>query len=287
MRKPLVAGNWKMNNPVESPQILLQNIVYKADLLHSILKKTDHSPDVDIAIFPPSVYLKDTQEVLAETGLHWGAQNVSAYDEGAYTGEISASMLAGFGCEYVLIGHSERRCLYEKLELDQHVLDQIVAEKYVRAINHNLTPIICIGETLEDYKAGKTEEIIARLLDVLIKYRGAAFLAQVVLAYEPVWAIGTGKSATPEWAQDVHAFMRQRVASHDKKTADSLRILYGGSVKPSNAASIFAMPDVDGGLIGGASLDVEDFMHICFAAAVKNPQIAQKILLGEHLELQT
>ncbi|MCX4187032.1 triose-phosphate isomerase [Methylophaga sp. OBS4] len=279
MRKPLVAGNWKMNNPVESPQILLQNIVYKAELLHSILKKTDTAPDVDIAIFPPSVYLKDTQEVLTGTGLHWGAQNVSAYDKGAYTGEISASMLVGLGCEYVLIGHSERRCLYEKLELDQHVLDQIVAEKYAQAINEKLTPIICIGETLEDYEAGKTEEIIARLLDLLIEHWGAKSLEQVVLAYEPVWAIGTGKSATPEWAQEVHAFMRQRVASHDPKTADSLRILYGGSVKPDNAASIFAMPDVDGGLIGGASLAVEDFMHICFAAAVKNSKIAPKDLL--------
>ena len=281
MRKPLIAGNWKMNSPVESPKTLLQNIVYNAELLHSILRKAEHVADVDIAIFPPSVYIKDTQEVLTGTGLHWGAQNVSAYDQGAYTGEISASMLIGFGCEYVLIGHSERRCLYEKLELDQHVLDQIVAEKYARAISHKLTPIICIGETLEDYESGKTEEIIARLLDVLIEHRGVEALAQVVLAYEPVWAIGTGRSAAPEWAQEVHAFMRQRVADHDRKTAETMRIIYGGSVKPNNAASIFAMPDVDGGLIGGASLDVEEFMHICFAAAMKNAKVDQLNLLSK------
>lgn len=270
MRTPLVAGNWKMNNPVESPKTLLENIVYNTEQLHSILKKAEHANGVDIAIFPPSVYLKDTQEVLTGTGLHWGAQNVSAYAQGAYTGEISASMLLGLGCEYVLIGHSERRCLYEKLELDQQVLDQIVAEKYAQAINHGLTPIICIGETLEDYQAGKTEDIIARLLDTLIRHRGVDALAQTVLAYEPVWAIGTGQSATPEWAQSVHSFMRERIAKHDKKTADALRIIYGGSVKPDNAASIFAMPDVDGGLIGGASLNVETFMHICFAAAVQH-----------------
>jgi len=269
MRKPLVAGNWKMNNPIESSKILLENILHQSELLESMLAKAGQASAMDVAIFPPSVYLKETQEILTGSSLHWGTQNVSAYDEGAYTGEISASMLQGFGCDYVLIGHSERRCLYEKLELDQFVLDQIVAQKYDMATSHNLTPIICIGETAEDYAAGKTEEVIARLLDVLIKHKGATALSQTVFAYEPVWAIGTGKSATPEWAQDVHSFMRDRIAKHDKSTAESLRIIYGGSVNTNNAAAIFSKEDVDGGLIGGASLNVDDFIQICFAAALK------------------
>ena len=269
MRKPLVAGNWKMNNPIESSKILLENIRQQAELLNNMLVQDGNSLAIDIAIFPPSVYLKETQEVLTDSLIHWGTQNVSAYDEGAYTGEISASMIKGFGCDYVLIGHSERRCLYEKLELDQFVLDQIVAQKYEMATSHGLTPIICIGETEEDYAAGKTEEVIARLVDVLIEHKGAKALGQTVFAYEPVWAIGTGHSATPEWAQEVHSFMRERIAKHDKATAESLRIIYGGSVKSDNAASIFAKPDVDGGLIGGASLNVDEFIQICFAAALK------------------
>jgi triosephosphate isomerase len=270
MRTPLVAGNWKMNNPNESPKTLLENILYDSKMLDSVLREQENANEIDIALFPPSVYLREAQEVLTGSNLHWGTQNVSAYDEGPYTGEISASMIKGFGCDYVLIGHSERRCLYEKLELDQFVLDQIVAEKYAMATGHGLSPIICIGETAEDYEAGKTEEVIARLLDVLIEYQGPKALSQTVLAYEPVWAIGTGKSATPEWAQEVHSFMRERVAKADRETADSIRIIYGGSVKKDNAHAIFAKPDVDGGLIGGASLDVDQFIQICYAAAIKN-----------------
>ncbi len=269
MRKPLVAGNWKMNSPTESSTILLENILHHTDQLKKMIKDLNTSSAIDIAIFPPAVYLREAQEILTGSGIHWGTQNVSAFDEGPYTGEISAAMIEGFGCEYVLIGHSERRCLYETLELDQTVLDKIVAQKYEMATRHNLTPIICIGETADDYEANKTEEVIARLLDVLIAHKGPKALSETVLAYEPVWAIGTGKSATPEWAQDVHSFMRERIAKHDKATAESLQILYGGSVKADNAAAIFAKPDVDGGLIGGASLDVEEFIHICFAAALK------------------
>lgn len=270
MRKPLVAGNWKMNTPDESSKILLENILHSTEVLETMLHQEENALSIDIAIFPPSVYLKEAQEILSGSSLHWGTQNVSAYDEGPYTGEISASMLEGFGCDYVLIGHSERRCLYETLELDQYVLDQIVAQKYEMATNHNLTPIVCIGETAEDYAAGKTEEVIARLLDVLIEHDGPKRLSHAVLAYEPVWAIGTGQSATPEWAQDVHAFMRERVAKHDVATAESLQIIYGGSVKADNAGAIFSKPDVDGGLIGGASLHVDEFTHICFAAAVNS-----------------
>ncbi len=270
MRKPLVAGNWKMNNPNESSKTLLENILEHSKMLDSVLKEQHSESAVEVALFPPSVYLREAQEILTGSNIHWGTQNVSAYDDGPYTGEISASMIKGFGCDYVLIGHSERRCLYEKLELDQFVLDQIVAQKYERATLHGLSPIICIGETEEDYEAGKTEEVIARLLDVLIEHKGAKALSQTVLAYEPVWAIGTGKSATPDWAQDVHSFMRQRVGKSDAETAESLRIIYGGSVKQDNARAIFAKPDVDGGLIGGASLDVDQFIQICFAAALQN-----------------
>ena len=266
MRKPLVAGNWKMNNPTESPRTLLQNILHSAHMLDSILSSSENALPIDIALFPPSVYLREAQEVLSGSRLQWGTQNVSAYDEGPYTGEISASMIKGFGCHYVLIGHSERRCLYEKLELDQYVLDQIVAEKYAQAINNDLTPIICIGETEDDYESGKTEEVIARLLDILIAHKGPKALANVVLAYEPVWAIGSGKSATPEWAQSVHSFMRQRITKHDQASSETVRIIYGGSVKAHNAAAIFCQADVDGGLIGGASLDAEEFIQICFGA---------------------
>jgi len=272
MRKPLVAGNWKMNSPDESCTNLLNKMVEQAHFIESMLKNMPNA-GLEIALFPPSVYLKDTQQILSGSTLQWGSQNVSAYNEGAYTGEISASMIKSFGCNYVLIGHSERRCLYEKLELDQYVLDQIVAEKYCRAVKNDLTPIICMGESDEDYSAGKTEEIISRLLDVLIEERGIKELAKTVLAYEPVWAIGTGKSATPDWAQEVHSFIRQRIAKHDPETAESIRIIYGGSVKEENASAIFAGPDIDGGLIGGASLDVDQFIQICFAAALKDGQV--------------
>lgn len=269
MRTPLVAGNWKMNSPIESAETLLDTMVEQTHLLNSMIARTQQAVAIDIAIFPPAVYLKDAQQVLTGSAIHWGTQNVSAYDEGPYTGEISASMLQGFGCDYVLIGHSERRCLYESLELDQFVLDQIVAQKYDMATRHHLTPIMCIGETADDYAAGKTEEVIARLLDVLIHYKGAKALSQTVFAYEPVWAIGTGSSASPEWAQQVHAFMRERIAHHDKATAQALRIIYGGSVNSENAAALFSKPDIDGGLIGGGSLKVDEFIQICFAAALK------------------
>ncbi|PCJ30645.1 MAG: triose-phosphate isomerase [Gammaproteobacteria bacterium] len=276
MRKPLVAGNWKMNNPDESSTVLLENILEHAELLEQKLLQDEKSSAIDIAIFPPAVYLKDAQQILTGSHLHWGTQNVSAYDDGPYTGEISASMIKGFGCDYVLIGHSERRCLYDQLDLDQALLDQIVAQKYEMAIEHDLIPIICIGESAEDYKAGKTREVIARLLDVLIEHKGAETLAKTVLAYEPVWAIGTGESATPEWAQEIHAFMRQRIAQHDEASAEAIRIIYGGSVKPDNAQAIFSKPDVDGGLIGGASLDVEEFSQICLAATLLDETACSK-----------
>ena len=238
-------------------------------LLAGILAQAESFAAVDVALFPPAVYLQQVQQTLTGTGLYWGTQNLSQFKQGAYTGEISAAMLADFGCEYVLIGHSERRCLYAELDLDQRVLDRIVAEKYEMAVREGITPIICIGESPDEHAVGRTEEVVARLLDTVIAYSGVKGLAHTVLAYEPVWAIGTGRSATPEWAQDVHHFMRQRVAKHDAKIAQNLRILYGGSINGDNAAPLFLQPDVDGGLVGGSSLDADEFIRICQAAVLK------------------
>jgi len=257
MRKPLVAGNWKMNGTSDSSHHLLE----------AILKQSHSFTAADVALFPPSVYLQQIQESLKNSTMKWGTQNVSQFFDGAYTGEISAPMLNDFGCHYVLMGHSERRCLYAEIGLDTLVLDYIIAEKYAMALQEGIIPIVCIGESPEEHADGKTEEVVARLLDIVIEQKGVKALSQAVLAYEPVWAIGTGKSASPEWAQDVHSFMRQRIAKHDPATAESVQILYGGSVKGDNAAPLFSMPDIDGGLVGGASLDAQDFVAICQAAA--------------------
>lgn len=260
MRKQMVAANWKMNGTHDSNQALLNLLQTHAGEFQ----------DIDVAIFPPAVYLDQVQKALLGTGIHWGTQNISSYIEGAYTGEISANMLKDFNCDYTLIGHSERRCLYAELQLDQVVLDQLVAEKYEMAINGAITPIICIGESPDEHEKGQTEEVVLRLLDTLIEHKGVKALSQTVLAYEPVWAIGTGETATPEWAQNVHSFIRERIASHDKQTAEEIRILYGGSVNSNNAASLFSQPDIDGGLIGGASLDANEFVRICQVAAQTN-----------------
>ena len=260
MRSPLVAGNWKMNGSSESAKRLLNDVLIQAESFSG----------AEVALFPPAVYLQQVQETLTGTSIKWGTQNLSQFKHGAYTGEISAPMLNDFGCKYVLIGHSERRCLYAEIGLDQLVLDYIIAEKYSMATQEGIIPIICIGESPEEHAEGKTEEIIARLLDIVIKKNGIKALSQAVLAYEPVWAIGTGKSAAPEWAQDVHFFMRERIKKHDENTAKRIQILYGGSVKGDNAAPLFSMPDIDGGLIGGASLNANEFVSICQAAASNN-----------------
>jgi len=257
LRKPFVAGNWKMNGSSTTT----------ARLLNTILTQVGTFSSVDVALFPPAVYLKQVQEALTGTPLFWGTQNLSQFKQGAYTGEISAPMLNDFGCEYVLMGHSERRCLYAKIGLDQLALDYIIADKYGIALQEGITPIVCIGESPEEHEQGKTEEIILRLLDIIIEHSGVKALSQAILAYEPVWAIGTGKSAAPEWAQSVHALMREHISKQDKATAESVQILYGGSVKGDNAASLFSMPDIDGGLVGGASLDADEFIAICQAAA--------------------
>jgi triosephosphate isomerase len=253
MRRKLVAGNWKMCGT------LAQNEA----LLNAVAAGMAQMPGVDCAVCVPFPYLAQVQQLLRGTAVKWGAQDVHQLDKGAYTGEVSASMLCDFGCRYVLVGHSERRSLYGESS-------QLVAEKFAAAQKTGLLPILCIGETLVQRENGTTEAVVAEQLDAVIMLLGVQSLRNAVVAYEPVWAIGTGKTASPEQAQAIHAFIRQRVAGHDGQIADGLCILYGGSVKAANAAQLFAMPDIDGGLIGGASLVAEDFLAICKAGAICN-----------------
>ena len=248
MRQRLVAGNWKMNGSLASARALVGAILPGVGGLKS-----------EVAVCPPYVYLETVGALLKGSVVALGAQNVAREDPGAFTGEIAAPMLRDLGCKYVIVGHSERRALYGES-------DALVAEKYGRALREGLVPILCVGELLEERDAGHTEQVVARQLDAVLTRSGVADLGRGVVAYEPVWAIGTGRTATPEQAQEVHAFIRGRIAGHDSSVAAGLRILYGGSVKGSNAVGLFAMPDIDGGLIGGASLLAEDFLAICRAA---------------------
>ena len=252
MRGRLVAGNWKMHGSRAANPALLD----------AVLSGLSRLPGVECAVCVPFPYLSETSARLAGSTLGLGAQTVSEFASGAYTGEVSAAMLADFGCRFVLVGHSERRGLFGETDLQ-------VAAKFAAAAKAGITPVLCVGETLEEREGGRTEQVVARQLDAVLKVSGAAALGGAVLAYEPVWAIGTGRTASPHQAQEVHAFLRGRVAGEDAGVASKLRILYGGSVKPGNAAEIFAMKDVDGGLIGGASLVPEDFLAICNAAVSK------------------
>lgn len=249
MRSKLVAGNWKMHG----------GIAQNRDLLGMIVAGTAGLRGADCAVCVPYPYLSQAQSLLQNTHVSWGAQNVSQYGTGAYTGEVSAAMLVDFGCRYVIAGHSERRALYGENS-------RTVALKFKAAQGAGLTPILCVGETLEQREAGITEQVVAEQLDAVIALLGVNALAKSVLAYEPVWAIGTGKTASPQQAQDVHVFIRNRVAMHDADVAMKLQVLYGGSVKANNAVELFAMPDIDGGLIGGASLVANEFIAICHAA---------------------
>jgi triosephosphate isomerase len=208
----------------------------------------------------PFPYLAQAREKLAGTSLAWGGQNLSQHAQGAYTGEVSAAMLLDFGCRYVIVGHSERRSFYGDT-------DAVVAAKFDAALKAGLTPILCLGETLEQREAGVTAQVVNTQLDAVMDACGAASLGRAVIAYEPVWAIGTGRTASPEQAQEVHALIRARVAGKDAAVAKGLQILYGGSVKANNAKEIFAMPDIDGGLIGGAALVADDFLAIVKAGA--------------------
>jgi len=250
MRARLVAGNWKMHGSRSTNRALLDAIV----------KGMNGISGVECAVCVPFPYLAETAAQLARTSVAWGAQNLSEHAEGAYTGEVSAAMLAEFDCRYVIVGHSERRHLYGET-------DAQVAGKFAAARAAGLTPILCVGETLAERDANRTEAVVAGQLDAVLDQAGAAAFARAVLAYEPVWAIGTGRNATPEQAQEVHGFLRARLAQRDKSVAEGLRVLYGGSMKPSNAAAIVAMPDVDGGLVGGASRVAADFLAILRAAA--------------------
>ena len=249
MRARLVAGNWKMHGSLRA----------NAGLLDAIKAGLSDSDGVLHAVCVPYPYLGQVSSALAGSAIAWGAQNLSEHDSGAYTGEVSGAMLKEFGCRYAIVGHSERRSLYGED-------DKRVAAKFVAARSSGLTPILCVGETLEQRERGETESVVARQFDAVIAAAGAAALADAVLAYEPVWAIGTGRNATPQQAQEVHAFARKRLAAHDRGVAGNLAILYGGSVKAANAKELFAMPDIDGGLIGGASLSAPDFIAICAAA---------------------
>ena len=249
MRQPLVAGNWKMNGSLASVRELLEGLKTGASRVGN----------AEMAVCPPFVFLPEVWQQLKDTSIAWGGQNLSTESSGAYTGEVSASMLRDFGCKYVIVGHSERRSYYGED-------DAMVARKYAVARAAGLVPILCVGETLEERESGVTEQVIARQVDAVMNLEGAGALADGVIAYEPVWAIGTGVTASPEQAQEVHAFIRSRVASRDAAVAEGLRILYGGSMKPSNAAELMAKPDIDGGLIGGASLNATDFLGICTAA---------------------
>ncbi len=248
MRRKLVAGNWKMFGS------LAQNEV----LLNAVASGMAQMQGVDCTVCVPFPYLAQTQQILRASSVKWGAQDVHQLDKGAYTGEVAASMLCDFGCHYVLVGHSERRSLYGETS-------QLVAEKFAAAQKAGLLPILCVGETLAQRENGTTEAVVAEQLDAVIKLLGVQSLRNAVLAYEPVWAIGTGQTASPQQAQAVHAFIRQRVAGLDGQVAQGLCILYGGSVKAANAAELFSMGDIDGGLIGGASLVAEEFLAICRA----------------------
>ncbi len=252
MRGRLVAGNWKMHGSRRA----------NAALLDALVPGMAGLDGVECAVCVPFPYLDETAARLADSRIALGAQNLSEFASGAYTGEVAAPMLAEFGCRFVLVGHSERRALYGETDVQ-------VAAKFAAAQNAGLTPVLCVGETLEDRDAGRTSEVVGRQLDAVLEVSGAAGMANAVLAYEPVWAIGTGRTASPEQAQEVHAFLRGRIAGRAADIAGALRILYGGSVKPANAAEIFAKNDVDGGLIGGASLVADDFLAICKAAAGK------------------
>jgi triosephosphate isomerase (TIM) len=251
MRLPIVAGNWKMHGSRSET----------ARLIEELLAHCPPAPVAVCVICPPFVYLHEAARLLRDSQLSLGAQDVCAEAHGAFTGEVSAAMLKDVGCEYVIVGHSERRLLYRES-------DQLIARKFGAAHAKGLVPILCVGEQLAEREAGRTREVVARQLDVVLELCGAGALEQGVIAYEPVWAIGTGRNAAPEQAQEVHAFIRARIGARDARIAAVTRILYGGSVKAGNAAELFAMPDVDGGLIGGASLKADEFLAILAAARI-------------------
>ena len=239
MRHPLVAGNWKMHGDRESVASLVTGLL-------------EIGCEAEIAVFPPYVYIPLVTESISSSGISVGAQNASEYDSGAYTGEVSCQMLRDFGCQYAIVGHSERRNIYGEM-------DAQVACKFAAVQSAGITPILCVGETLEQREQGETLDVVAAQIEVVIGLVGLSNVCEAVIAYEPVWAIGTGKTASADQAQEVHLAIRQQLGGAGEKT----RILYGGSVKAANAAELFLQPDIDGALVGGASLDVNEFSEIC------------------------
>jgi triosephosphate isomerase (TIM) len=250
MRRKLVVGNWKMHGSKASAKALITD--FRQHL-------SGNEKNCDVAVCPPAVLISYVADTLTGADIACGAQNVYDQAEGAFTGEISAQMLAEAGCRYVIIGHSERRTLFAETDAD-------VAEKCVAAQSVGITPIICIGESLKQREAGQTLEWVEQQLQVVIDVIGITALEKAVIAYEPIWAIGTGKTATPEQAQEVHAHIRRVMAKANARVAEQARILYGGSVNAANAALLFEQGDIDGALVGGASLKAQDFAKICLAA---------------------
>lgn len=249
MRTKLVAGNWKMYG----------SRAFTRSLVSGLAAEFREGAPCEIAVCPPFAYLPEAAEQAAGTPIRVGAQDVSSQDEGAFTGEVSGAMLADVGCHYVIVGHSERRSLHGEA-------DELVAAKFLAAQRHGLVPILCVGESLEEREGEHTEAVVGRQLGAVVRAAGIDAFSKAVIAYEPIWAIGTGRTATPQQAQSVHAFIRGLLRSENGSIADLIQVLYGGSVKAANAADIFAMPDVDGGLVGGASLEAEGFASICRAA---------------------
>lgn len=249
MRRPLVVGNWKMRGS--------SHVIH--ELLNAMRPEADRISDVDMCVCAPFVYLAQCARQLEGSRLNLGAQNVADHEPGDYTGEVSASMLSEFGCRYVIVGHSERRHHYGESSA-------LVASRFASALKHGIVPVLCLGESLRERKSGSTCNVVNEQLDAVLDLCGVASLERAVLAYEPVWAIGTGHTASAEQAQAVHAHIRQRVRRLSAEVATNLRILYGGSVKPDNAHDLIAMPDIDGGLVGGASLDAAAFIAVCNAA---------------------
>jgi triosephosphate isomerase len=248
MRRKLIAGNWKMNGSLAANHVLLTGI--KAEL---------GQPACDVAVCVPAPYLAQCQSELSGSPIAWGGQDLSVHESGAYTGEVSAGMLLDFGCEYVIVGHSERRSYHAET-------NELVAQKVARALKAGLTPIVCVGESLAERESGRTNAVVGQQIDAVLNAIDAAALEKIVVAYEPVWAIGTGKTATPQMAQDAHAMLRSKLAAKNSKAAANVQILYGGSMKPDNAKELLAMQDIDGGLIGGAALKAADFLAIVRAA---------------------
>jgi triosephosphate isomerase (TIM) len=249
MRDKLVAGNWKMHG----------SRAFTRTVVRDLAAAFAGGAPCEIAVCPPFAYLAEAVEGAAGTPIVVGAQDVSSHDEGAFTGEVSGAMLAELGCRYAIVGHSERRSLHGES-------DELVAEKFLAAQRHGLMPILCVGESLAEREQDQTEAVVARQLNAVLEAAGIEAFSRAVIAYEPIWAIGTGRTATPEQAQAAHGFIRGLLRSENANIADFTKVLYGGSVKAANAAEIFAKPDVDGGLVGGASLEAEGFASICRAA---------------------